>query len=81
MTSCKTRPGTNSPHPPLAEPLEPNSWVWVLVGLIAVPRTPKWRPRLEDDRKRIRQAWMGAPRCRARSKEEEEGAHRQRENV
>lgn len=45
----------------------------VYVGRIAVPRTPKWRPRLEGYRKRIGQAWRGAPAPRA-GKEAEEGA-------
>ena len=45
----------------------------VHVGRIAVPRTPKWRPRLEGDRKRIGQAWRG-PLAPHAGEEAEEGA-------
>lgn len=82
-TSCKTRPGTNCPSPRLSvswSPPEPYHWVWVHVGAIAVPKTPKWRPGLEDNKKKIHQTRKG-PRSPARRNETEEGAQGQRESA
>lgn len=51
--------------PGSAKPRQPHHWVGMHVGRIAGPRAPKWRPRLEGNRRRIGGAGPGPPGSRA----------------